>query len=398
MVRATTRSQRATQAPRPSQSQPARSQHRASGSRRAIIEEEDDEEDNEDNNEEQDDDEEEPRGTQMDLDDEGDLEITRKANELVRLALFVEQKRMTLRREEINKKVLGQSTRSFNRVFTVAQHILRETFGMELAELPSRAGLEHDAHDEELNEARRAAGMKSKAANLLSKTYILRSCLHPELIERAAQTNEKILEEEIVDDLSEDEHQADNSEDEDRPPKSYGSIISWSKGDQLGTLGILYVILSLILVNGRVVSDMDLRSHLKRLRLPSTPGRSPVHFTTTATHRSMSTDDYLSVLLRQGYLDRQIIGDKSKAKGAKRVRSAQEDDAARLYEWRWGPRAMCEVGEAGIGHFVAEFMAGDMEGYDEDESAQVRKNREEKLEKMMKGVERAAGGKLIDLR
>lgn len=43
--------------------------------------------------------------------------------------------------------VLAPHTKLFNRVFAAAQKILRETFGMELVELPSRTWLEDDAAD-----------------------------------------------------------------------------------------------------------------------------------------------------------------------------------------------------------------------------------------------------------
>ncbi|KIK01794.1 hypothetical protein K443DRAFT_678077 [Laccaria amethystina LaAM-08-1] len=51
--------------------------------------------------------------------------------------------------------------------------------------------------------------------------------------------------------------------------------------------------------------EMLLPKGLKRLRLPSTAGRSPVHFTTSSTHRSMSLDAYLTYLQQKGFLDRQ---------------------------------------------------------------------------------------------
>ena len=80
-----------------------------------------------------------------------------------------------------------------------------------------------------------------------SKTYILRSVLHPTLISYAALAYEPILEEEIAD--------APDSDDENGVAKNYGSIISWSQADQLGSIGVLYVILTLILVNGRVMTE-----------------------------------------------------------------------------------------------------------------------------------------------
>jgi melanoma-associated antigen len=61
----------------------------------------------------------------------------------VRLALFQEQKRVPLRRDEISKKVMGSQRGTFKAVFEEAQSILRSTFGMELVELPTRAAT-HD--------------------------------------------------------------------------------------------------------------------------------------------------------------------------------------------------------------------------------------------------------------
>lgn len=91
------------------------------------------------------------------------------------------------------------------------------------------------------------------AAATGSKTYILRSVLDPLLIELAAQTDENILEMEAADAPSTDEE-----DENDFGPRYYGSIISWSTADQLGPTGVLYIILALILVSGRVMSDSEL--------------------------------------------------------------------------------------------------------------------------------------------
>lgn len=134
-------------------------------------------------------------------------------------------------------------------------------------------------------------------------------------------------------------------------------------------------------------------------------------FTTTATHRSLSLDTYLTNLQRQGFIERLAIGDGKQGKkgGNKRIRATQadEDDSTR-YEWRWGNRALCEVGERAIARFVAEFMVGDAASDEEDEEEAPTKRKggargqraggEDKLTKMMTGVERAAGGKLADLK
>lgn len=400
MARATTRSQKA---PRASQSQPKPSQSKRP--RRSGNDELDEEGDESDDQGQ--------AGAGMDEEEDreqGDAkDLKRKASDLVRLALFTEHKRVPLRREDISKKVLGSNTRAFNHVFEIAQELLRNTFGMELVELQSRAGLEQDtnlnATQDDLNEARKATGIKKKAAATGSKTYILRSILDPLIIEHAALTDEDLLEAEAADAPDED------SEDEGFGPRCYGSVISWSKADQLGPLGIQYIILALILVSGRVISDVDLRAHLKRLGLPMT---GMVAFNVRSTHKSMFVEQYLGMLIRQGYLDHQQTGEGAK-KGGKgkrgRVPANADDDSGATFEWRWGPRAQSEVGEKGIAQFVAEFMVGDAgeedEEDEEDEEAGGRgkgkgsarqESAQDKLEKMLKGVERAAGRQLADLK
>lgn len=65
--------------------------------------------------------------------------------------------------------VLGSNARLFNRVFERAQGILKKTFGMEFVELQSRALLDQDANtdanEDDLNEARKATGVKKKGRN-----------------------------------------------------------------------------------------------------------------------------------------------------------------------------------------------------------------------------------------
>ncbi|KAG6856199.1 hypothetical protein H0H87_006595 [Tephrocybe sp. NHM501043] len=376
MVRATTRSQ-GPSANSQAQGRPSQTQR----ARQAIDHEEEEGGSGDDDGDDDGD---------MDV-DEGDLELKRKAHNLARLALFAEQRRTPLRREDISKKVMGQNSRAFNHIFKRAQDILQKTFGMELVELQTRAGLETDTTRQ--YDDRNATGIKKKVAALGSKTYILRSVLHPVIIEHAALTDEQILEDEADDAPSDD----DNDDDDSYAPQFYGSLISWSSADQLGALGILYTILALILVSGRVISDSELRAHLKRLSLPQT---GVVYFTARSTHPTQSVETYLSTLIRQGYLDRVQVGDTKKGgkgKGAKRARVTQaDDDNLATYEWRWGNRSQSEVGEKAVAKFVAEFMIGDAD--EDEEGAQSRQDAGSKLERMTKGIERAAGGHLTDIK
>ncbi|KAF9220610.1 MAGE-domain-containing protein [Gyrodon lividus] len=325
-----------------------------------------------------------------------------KASDLVRLALFTEHKRIPLRRDEINKKVLGSNTRSFTVVFERAQRLLRKTFAMELVELQSRNYREQDpATGDDLQNA---TGVKKKAAAAGSKTYILRSVLNIAIIEQAALTGDRLLEEQITEG-------PDDDDDEDTP-RNYGSIISWSSADQLAALGLLHVILALILVNGRSISELELRANLKRLRIPSS-GTVPTN--AQSTHRAMPIDTYLSQLMRQGYIDRVRLGD-NKAAGGKRGRGPAATqvnaDDNQAYEWRWGTRAHSEIGEQAVASFVAEFMTdctrqNEDEEDEEDDGGPVRgrgrgKGRQDgaakKLETMLKAIERASGGNLAGIK
>ncbi|KAG7087334.1 hypothetical protein E1B28_013310 [Marasmius oreades] len=392
--RVSTRSQRASKGFSRSQPQPSQSQRNAVARRRIESDEEEDEPQTQDDG----------YNGMIDVDDDegpGD-EISRKANQLVRLALFTEHRKVPLRRDDITKKVLGTSSRIFNRVFDSANGILKKTFGLELAELPSKASLDEEAgpnlEDEDLEEAKKAVGRKKKAVVTGSKTYILRSILHPGLIEYAALMHDKILEEEIAD-------LPDDSDDDSHGIQTYGTILSYSTSDQLESVGVTYVILSLILICGRVISDGDLRKQLKRLHLAN---NSEIRLTSLSVQRTIPLDRFLDSLIKQGYIDQRAIGEKKKGPG-KRARATQGNDESGIqYEWRWGPRAHSEVGEKAIAQFVAEFMVSEEQQEDEDAeegqgssrggTQRRRENAMSKLEKMMQGIEKVVGGNLLNLK
>ncbi|KAK7696489.1 hypothetical protein QCA50_001146 [Cerrena zonata] len=397
MARAT-RSQRQSSQ---SQSQPTQTQRR----RRATREDEDEEG-------------EEVRMDGVDEDQEdaydedglpgGDGDLNRKASDLVRLALFCEQRRTPLRRDEISKKVLGTKSRAFAEVYVRAQDILRKTFGMELVELQARSEVDDDPNQD----TKKAMGVKKKAASSGVKTYILRSTLHPSIIESASLPNRDLLKVEQEQSKVGRYNKDVDDDDDDEGVKSTGSIFAWYRADQVGAVGVLHVILALILVNGRAISDNDLRSLLKRLRLSPT---TSIPLSNQSTHQNLTTESYLTQLIRQSYLDRRSLGDPKPGGAKKRGRAAGASQAPKRtsgggwggdeddnqYEWRWGPRAFAEVGEVAIAQFVAEFMVlrgrGRMAEEDGDEvdreDAGVRKG----IEKMMSGIEKAAAGKLVDV-
>ncbi|KAG2052348.1 hypothetical protein BDR06DRAFT_957909 [Suillus hirtellus] len=374
------RTQRSQRAPQPSQSQ---SQRPARGSRRAPVEEDEDEDAEDDNDQD------------MDINgrlDDADAQLDSKASDLVRFALFMEQRRTLIRREDINKKVLASNSRSFN----------SKTFAMELVELQSRNYREQDnvVAGDDLQEARNATGVKKKSK------HILRSVLDPVIIEEAARTDERLYEEQIAD-------SQENGDDDDDMPRSYGCIISWSTTDQVGALGVLYVILAIILASGRSMTDLDLRAHLKRLGLAS---NESISMNTQSTHKSLPIDTYLGQLMKQGYLDRIKLGD-TKAAGSKRSRAPAatqtNPDENQAFEWHWVHRSYGEIGEQAIATFIAEFMverSRDDDAEDDDDDGKAARSRgkgraraedggrDKKLKNVYGAIERAAGGNLSDVK
>ncbi|EJF59467.1 hypothetical protein DICSQDRAFT_172060 [Dichomitus squalens LYAD-421 SS1] len=252
----------------------------------------------------------------------------------------------------------------------------------------------------------KTTGVKKKAAPTGTKTYILRSFLDTALIEQACAPDAEIREIEQKEHVDENEEFAED--DNSVGQRSTGSIFSWHASDQLAATGILYVVLALILVEGRVVSDGDLRAMLKRLQLPAS---AAVPLNSQATNgQSLTIDAYLAQLTRQGYLEKLHVGTAAAVKGGqKRARATQAptggDDHLHAFEWRWGARALTEVGERGIAQFVAEFMEsqpGHGEEEDEEEDA-VGAGRDEgtqrRVQVIFKGIERAAaGGQLLEAR
>lgn len=94
---------------------------------------------------------------------------------LVRLALSTEYSRTPLRRSDISAKVFKDSNahgRSFKNVFASAQRTLRDIFGMQLVELPSK-------EKTSLKDRRNQATQTSKTSNntTSSKSWILLSTL-----------------------------------------------------------------------------------------------------------------------------------------------------------------------------------------------------------------------------
>ncbi|KAI9250147.1 MAGE family-domain-containing protein [Phascolomyces articulosus] len=140
----------------------------------------------------------------------------RKVKDTVRYALACEYRRQPIRRDEINKKILQERSRDFNRVQHEANRKLKHLFGFEMIEVKPKEKPSLDSNK----------GTAPTKASSVVKSYILCNTLDnkyrtPELIHR-----------------SEEEYQL---------------------------TGLLYVILSLIFTNEQIMSEADLCEHLDRL-------------------------------------------------------------------------------------------------------------------------------------
>ncbi|KZW03177.1 MAGE-domain-containing protein [Exidia glandulosa HHB12029] len=329
-----------------------------------------------------------------------------KAYALVRLALAAEYKRTVLKRDDINKKgkssltsSLKGDSRSFKEVLERAQGVLRKTFGYELYELKSRT-----ERDRILSKAPEDNDKKDAG----SKQYVLRSVLEPELVALAAAPDRELAGIEGAERAEEE-----GREENELPPD--GSILALTDRDPLGAhaLGVLHVVLALILVSGRLINEVQLRNLLKKLRITQ---NAHIPFPPSATAQSMTLDNWLNAMVRQGYLDRQVsqVGVPATQGKRGRVRTRptqnQDEDSNEIVELRWGERAHAEMREEAVAQWVVDFMfdpaldvnaAGD--DSDDDEgggggAAGARKRKEQKekrakaVEGMMKDIRRAAGG------
>jgi len=212
-------------------------------------------------------------------------ELERKIKDVVRLALFSELRKQPIKREEIVKKVVTREhSRTFYQVvFDKAQERLEDIFGMSMAELPKKSFV--------AGGTRKPVGNKDQTA----KSYVLKNILPQEYRE----TN----------------------------------IISWEKNNE-DIMGLLTVILSLIHVNGRVLSDDQLTHYFRRLYL--------------VDNDKFDLEKLLSTFVKQGYLDKQKIS-------TDQSQNLEKDPL----EYRWGPRAKIEMPENNLIKFIRALFGHD---------------------------------------
>ncbi|KAF2746650.1 MAGE-domain-containing protein [Sporormia fimetaria CBS 119925] len=101
--------------------------------------------------------------------DTNNLGLMTKA--LVRYALACEHARVPVKRQDVNQKILGAQARQFKHVFTGANSILLDTFGMELVELPNK---------EKTTIRQKRAAVASESQSKTSNQWVLRNALPPQ--------------------------------------------------------------------------------------------------------------------------------------------------------------------------------------------------------------------------
>lgn len=226
---------------------------------------------------------------------------------LVRLALSTEYSRTPLRRLDISQKILAETShsRSFKQVFAGAQKVLRETFGMQLVELPSREKTSlKDRRTQAAATQRLESQQAGSSSSSGSKSWILISIL-PETY----KTHPLIA-----------------------TPSLAPSAAAESSYTALYTF-----IVTLIYLNAGALSEGRLERYLKRVNLE------------TYTPLEISTDKLMARMLREGYVER------------RRDHSSGEE----VIEWVVGPRGKVEVGEKGVVGLVKTvygFGRGDQAG------------------------------------
>lgn len=239
-----------------------------------------------------------------------------------------------------------------------------------------------------------------------------------------------------------------------------GMMINWDRSrNELGSMGLTFLILGFILLNGRTLPNDQLRSNLYRLGLSKDaplppalrPGRLPDDDSTPDTVAHPSTlRHYMALLVKQGYLEAASIktgptdgaadNNATRRGGRRKSRSnnnnagdddenAQEDNV----EWKWGPRAEAEIGERGVAEWISQvYVCGGDDDEDGDEAEEQeqeqtrparsagsptqasrsrrtpaftqtqhlsetqRKRRHAESESLRKEIERAAGSQLVN--
>ncbi|KAJ1026884.1 hypothetical protein NDA16_002179 [Ustilago loliicola] len=380
----------------------------------------------------------------------GQSEIDKKAAELARYALACEYQRSIIRKDDIAKVITdGIPPGAFNVVFNAAQEKLQSVFGMAMVEVRKK-GADNAELAKQAKQVLRAAeasanGLRPRnqqrelsptsETGPSSNQWVLRSNLFPELWKSLSNIDEELTNayaESIAPPSSASSAQRRPSTS--REPKA---ALDWKSADhQDGEMGLLYIILALILVNGRTITEATLYMYLRRLHLdPQKPlpsalrGTGPSLGSTSTGSQSTQTqsrtramqgtlEGFLNAMVKQSYLEKQRsdVGidhvdaaiNQAQTQSRRRGRTsgaAGADDETTVWEWKWGGRAEVEVGERNIAKMIAHIFtdpsatqnATQAVEEEDEETREIDRNRLAKRRKMLlANIESVAGSKLVN--
>ncbi|BFZ63797.1 hypothetical protein YB2330_004929 [Saitoella coloradoensis] len=210
-------------------------------------------------------------------------DLQRLVKNFVRLAIACEYTRTPIRRDEIGKKVLEGNSREFKRVFDKTQERLRATLGMEMIELPAK--------EKHLTATQKRKQGASASAATTSKSWMLVTIL----------------------------------------PQEYKAIIVPDNYVDAQFMGLVNLVVSLVMLNGRTLSEDGLYRYLTRLQINDETICG-------------QTSDILAKMVRTGYLTK--------------ARDPASDENKQDYHL--GPRAKKEIGMDGVVTLVKEvYEAGE---------------------------------------
>ena len=274
-----------------------------------------------------------PFATQTTTQPNPDRPLNSSVKKLIRLALATEYSRQPLRRADISAKVLqdadstststsgpaGRST--FKHCFAAAQAILRETFGMELVELPSREKTSLKDRrakatqtqqtrgavaDGETQAETQTAGGKAAAG---SKSWILTSVLPATYRTSMTRTATRGATNSTI------------SNNTTQQPLLLPSAPTSSSTSESTYTALYTFILSLIYLNANSLPTTKLDRYLGRVNLET---YSPLE--------GLSVERLMARMMREGYVEKRKEG----GPGEEEV------------YWVVGPRGRVEVGERGV--------------------------------------------------
>ncbi|SPO24520.1 uncharacterized protein UTRI_03789 [Ustilago trichophora] len=384
----------------------------------------------------------------------GQAEIDKRGAQLARYALACEYKRIPIRKDDIRKEVLDKSTsRCFVPVFNAAQKMLHQTFGFVMSEVRAK-GADNAELTKQAQEVLRAAassanGLRPRGnqredsssadGGPATNIWILRSALPDHVIKALVTADEELTR--IYIQASTTNASTSSNQRRRQSAKEIKAAIDWKSADhQDGEMGLLYIILALILVNGRTITEATLYMYLRRLHLdphkllPSAlRGTGPAFSSASTGSQSTQTqararampgtlEGFLNAMTKQSYLEKQRsdVGvdvmdaavnqaqtqsrrrGRTSGAGGRAAGAADEDT---VWEWRWGSRAETEVGEKRIAELISLIFTdpsaiqdGAQAGEeDEDEETQAidRDRRAKRRKMLLTNIASVAGSQLV---